>query len=214
LIIVFAFFYGVDQVKILSELTDEEKQGSGVRHALQVRTAVAVGDYHALFRLYHEAPQMSVYLMDFFVCICFTSSLFYLLFHLQALYFSILVGGVSNRFFFTIFRFFLVHSPLFIFSHCTHYTHNCFCNTKIDRERLKALRAICRAYRPYVAVSFIASELGWVHPKDDEDERNDAVKSCRLWLKELGDVPFRKFLAPPFYNFGIDGLFSFRRGVA
>ncbi|KAI8802468.1 SAC3/GANP/Nin1/mts3/eIF-3 p25 family-domain-containing protein [Cladochytrium replicatum] len=37
-----------------------------VQHALDVRKAVSTGDYHALFRLYHLAPNMGAYLMDHF----------------------------------------------------------------------------------------------------------------------------------------------------
>ncbi|KAJ1534426.1 hypothetical protein HK405_016100, partial [Cladochytrium tenue] len=111
-----------DQVKMLAELTDNEKQGEGVRHALAVRAAVAAGDYFRFFRLYHAAPSMSVYLMDFFV----------------------------------------------------------------DRERVKALRVLCRAYRPTVAVARLARLLGWVHPDDPPEYEPEAVETCRRWLAEAG----------------------------
>ncbi|KAI9324080.1 SAC3/GANP/Nin1/mts3/eIF-3 p25 family-domain-containing protein [Zopfochytrium polystomum] len=111
-----------DQVKMLSELTDAEKEGVGVKHALAVRTAVATGNYASFFKLYHTAPSMSVYLMDFFV----------------------------------------------------------------DRERTKALKVMCKAYRPIIEVERIARELGWVHPDDTPDYLKDALESCRQWLQDAG----------------------------
>ncbi|KAJ3417449.1 hypothetical protein HDV05_003313 [Chytridiales sp. JEL 0842] len=114
-----------DLVNILAELTDEEKKGTGVSHALTVRTAVAIGDYHSLFTAYLNSPNMSNYLMDFF----------------------------------------------------------------IERERYKALRAICRSYRPYIGVDFVARELGWVHPADSEDLAREQTGKCREWLSEIG-TPF------------------------
>jgi hypothetical protein len=112
-------------VNILAELTDEEKRGPGVQHALSVRTAVAIGDYHAVFACYLNAPNMSNYLMDLF----------------------------------------------------------------IDRERYKALRAICRSYRPSIGVDYVAKELGWVHPADSEDLAKEQTQKCRDWLAEIG-TPF------------------------
>ncbi|KAJ1557774.1 hypothetical protein HK096_005444, partial [Nowakowskiella sp. JEL0078] len=84
--------------QILLSLTDSQKLEKSVRHALAIRMAVSLGDYHSLFNLYNKAPNMSAYMMDHF----------------------------------------------------------------IDRERVKAMKIICRAYRPYVSLEFIAKELGFV----------------------------------------------------
>jgi hypothetical protein len=53
--------------EILSELTSTDKEEKPIKHALQVRAAVASGNYHKLFMLYHECPNMGPYLMDMFV---------------------------------------------------------------------------------------------------------------------------------------------------
>ncbi|KAJ3112050.1 hypothetical protein HDU96_005002 [Phlyctochytrium bullatum] len=120
-----------DQVKILSELSAEEKKGVGVKHALAVRKAVVTGDYHSFFLLYNRAPHMSMYLMDFF----------------------------------------------------------------IELERFKAMKTICRAYRPNLQVDFIAKELGFIHPDEDEHGKKQSIDQCRKWLKDLG-APFAA--GPPF----------------
>lgn len=41
--------------------------GPAVKHALSIRSAVSLGDYHAFFTLYHQAPNMSGYLIDHFL---------------------------------------------------------------------------------------------------------------------------------------------------
>eukprot|EP00842_Homolaphlyctis_polyrhiza_P000522 jgi/Hompol1/1470/HPOL_000346-RA len=56
-----------DLINILTELTPEAKNGACVRHALAVRSAIAMGDFHSLFTLYYSAPKMSGYLMDQFI---------------------------------------------------------------------------------------------------------------------------------------------------
>ncbi|KAI8591593.1 SAC3/GANP/Nin1/mts3/eIF-3 p25 family-domain-containing protein [Geranomyces variabilis] len=110
----------------ISELSDAAKAGECVQHALNVRTAVATGDYHRLFELYHDAPKMSSYMMDQF----------------------------------------------------------------LERERVRAMKTICKAYRPSIPVSHLACELGWIHPQDVEDDNAAAIikgrKDCARWLKMLG----------------------------
>lgn len=41
--------------------------GPAVQHALQVRSSLSMGDYHSFFRLYHQSPNMSGYLIDQFL---------------------------------------------------------------------------------------------------------------------------------------------------
>jgi hypothetical protein len=52
---------------ILTDLTPAEKKDPAIKHALDVRSAVALGNYHRLFQLYHDTPNMGAYLMDMFV---------------------------------------------------------------------------------------------------------------------------------------------------
>ncbi|KAI9754344.1 MAG: hypothetical protein M4579_004742 [Chaenotheca gracillima] len=56
-----------DMNDILAELTPTEKRDPAVKHALGVRSALALGNYHRFFRLYLETPNMGAYLMDMFV---------------------------------------------------------------------------------------------------------------------------------------------------
>ncbi|KAJ1345115.1 hypothetical protein BSLG_000630 [Batrachochytrium salamandrivorans] len=56
-----------DLFNTLMELSDDDKRGECVRHALAVRSALTSSNYHALFGLYHDAPKMSGYLMDHFM---------------------------------------------------------------------------------------------------------------------------------------------------
>ena len=56
-----------DMNDVLADLTPADKQRPGVQHALQVRSALASGNYHKFFRLYDEAPFMGPYLLDMFV---------------------------------------------------------------------------------------------------------------------------------------------------
>ncbi|BCS30395.1 SAC3/GANP domain protein [Aspergillus puulaauensis] len=81
----------------LADLTPADKQSGAVKHALDVRSALALGNYHRFFQLYLDTPNMGAYLMDMFV----------------------------------------------------------------DRERLSALSAICKAYKPDVKIRFITEELGF-----------------------------------------------------
>lgn len=52
---------------MLASLTQQQKEDPAVKHALQVRTAMASSNYYKLFRLYATAPNMGGYLMDQFV---------------------------------------------------------------------------------------------------------------------------------------------------
>lgn len=52
---------------VLADLTTAEKQEPAIKHALDVRSALALGNYHKFFRLYLDTPNMGAYLMDMFV---------------------------------------------------------------------------------------------------------------------------------------------------
>ncbi|EDN04349.1 conserved hypothetical protein [Histoplasma mississippiense (nom. inval.)] len=63
----------------LADLTPADKLDPAVKHALDVRSALALGNYHKFFQLYLDTPNMGAYLMDMFVdrerlaalaCIC------------------------------------------------------------------------------------------------------------------------------------------------
>jgi hypothetical protein len=51
----------------LADLTAAEKRDKAIKHALDVRSALALGNYHRFFQLYNETPNMGAYLMDMFV---------------------------------------------------------------------------------------------------------------------------------------------------
>lgn len=53
-----------DMNDALADLTEGDKQMEGVKHALQVRAALASGNYHRFFRLYQDTPFMGAYLLD------------------------------------------------------------------------------------------------------------------------------------------------------
>ncbi|KAG0351087.1 hypothetical protein BG005_009420 [Podila minutissima] len=91
-----------DIISMLASLTQKQKEDPAVKHALQVRTAMASSNYYRLFRLYATAPNMGGYLMDQFV----------------------------------------------------------------DRERVEALKAICKAYRPSIELRFLVSNLGFVSSEE------------------------------------------------
>ena len=57
----------LDIIKLLAELTGEEKEDSCISHALKVRTAWSLGNFHKFFALYAVAPAMSGFLIDWFV---------------------------------------------------------------------------------------------------------------------------------------------------
>ncbi|KAK3938238.1 SAC3/GANP/Nin1/mts3/eIF-3 p25 family-domain-containing protein [Diplogelasinospora grovesii] len=50
----------------LADLTTAEKEEKAIKHALNVRSALALGNYHRFFRLYLDTPNMGAYLMDMF----------------------------------------------------------------------------------------------------------------------------------------------------
>lgn len=52
---------------LLAELTSIDKTRPAVKHALDVRSSLALGNYHKFFRLYLVAPNMGAYLMDMFI---------------------------------------------------------------------------------------------------------------------------------------------------
>jgi hypothetical protein len=51
----------------LADLTTAEKEEWPIKHALNVRSALALGNYHKVFQLYLDTPNMGAYLMDMFV---------------------------------------------------------------------------------------------------------------------------------------------------
>lgn len=56
-----------DMNDLLARVIPADRQVAAVKHALDVRSALALGNYHRFFRLYLEAPNMGPYLMDIFV---------------------------------------------------------------------------------------------------------------------------------------------------
>ncbi|KAL8692579.1 MAG: hypothetical protein Q9218_002427 [Villophora microphyllina] len=56
-----------DMNDLLANLTPAEKNDPVVRHALDTRSALALGNYHRFFQLYMDTPKMGAYLMDMFV---------------------------------------------------------------------------------------------------------------------------------------------------
>jgi hypothetical protein len=53
--------------EVLADLTPADKKQPSVKHALDTRSAVALKNYHRLFRLYLDPPNMGAYLMDMFI---------------------------------------------------------------------------------------------------------------------------------------------------
>ncbi|KAF4509130.1 hypothetical protein G6O67_005431 [Ophiocordyceps sinensis] len=51
----------------LADLTPAEKEERPIKHAMAVRSALALGNYHRFFQLYLVTPNMGAYLMDLFV---------------------------------------------------------------------------------------------------------------------------------------------------
>ncbi len=60
-------FTTVDLNLYVGQLTHEQKSEPAVTHALAVQRALAMGNYHALFDLYLNAPNMGAYIMDHFI---------------------------------------------------------------------------------------------------------------------------------------------------
>ena len=56
-----------DMNDVLADLTPTEKKHHAIRHALDTRSALALGNYHRFFQLYLDTPNMGAYLMDMFV---------------------------------------------------------------------------------------------------------------------------------------------------
>lgn len=52
---------------VLADLTPADKQHEAVKHALDVRSSLATGNYHRFFRLFNDCPNMGGYLMDKFI---------------------------------------------------------------------------------------------------------------------------------------------------
>ncbi|KAI1462118.1 SAC3/GANP/Nin1/mts3/eIF-3 p25 family-domain-containing protein [Annulohypoxylon moriforme] len=51
----------------IADLTTAEKEERPIKHALDVRSALALGNYHKFFQLYLDVPNMGAYLMDMFI---------------------------------------------------------------------------------------------------------------------------------------------------
>ncbi|XXG94344.1 hypothetical protein Hte_000598 [Hypoxylon texense] len=51
----------------IADLTTAEKEERPIKHALNVRSALALGNHHKFFQLYLDVPNMGAYLMDKFV---------------------------------------------------------------------------------------------------------------------------------------------------
>lgn len=56
-----------DMNDVLSELTQTVREEPAVKHALEVRSALASGNYHRFFRLFLDPPNMGAYMMDMFI---------------------------------------------------------------------------------------------------------------------------------------------------
>ena len=97
----------------------EQRRHPNIKHALDVCSRVARGDYHIFFKLYKNAPAMSGYLMDHF----------------------------------------------------------------LERERINAIKVMCKAYRPNLPLKFIAQELCFENEQGYVSERK-----LKRWLKEYGIV--------------------------
>jgi hypothetical protein len=63
--LLYLFYAGINQ--LLVNLNADLRGQSAIQHALAVRTALTLSNYHAFFRLYLDAPNMAAYLMDNFV---------------------------------------------------------------------------------------------------------------------------------------------------
>lgn len=57
----------IDLTTELVYVTPELRADPCVAHALELRTAWALGNFHRFFKLYQKAPRMAAYLIDKFV---------------------------------------------------------------------------------------------------------------------------------------------------
>lgn len=57
----------LDLTTVMATLTSTCRQDQCVSHALKVRSAWALCNYHRFFHLYRDAPKMSAYIMDWFI---------------------------------------------------------------------------------------------------------------------------------------------------
>jgi len=56
----------LDLNSVLSELTAEDREDECLQHAIKLRTAWSLSNYHRFFKLYKTAPKMAGYLIDWF----------------------------------------------------------------------------------------------------------------------------------------------------
>ena len=56
-----------DMNDVLADLTPKDREDPAVKHALEVRSALALGNYHRFFQRFADAPGMGAYLIDMFV---------------------------------------------------------------------------------------------------------------------------------------------------
>lgn len=56
-----------DAAFLMAELTPREREARPIAHALGVRAALAMSDYHNFFKLYKQTPNMGAYIIDLFI---------------------------------------------------------------------------------------------------------------------------------------------------
>ncbi|XP_008550194.1 leukocyte receptor cluster member 8 homolog [Microplitis demolitor] len=56
-----------DLTTIMAALTKDDKKDECIKHALKVRSAWWLGNFHVFFKLYKIAPRMAAFLMDWFI---------------------------------------------------------------------------------------------------------------------------------------------------